>query len=128
MSPVAEHARVSVKSFQSKDDFRLLCWFDTRRPLFRQERVGRNQKPFVLVKFRTMRPDTTSVASHLADSSAITPLGRFLRRTKMNELPQLWNVLRGQMSLVGSVLDVKKNEYVCLFSVYYFYYDRERGW
>ena len=79
----------------------LLVWLDTRAPLFLQQRVGRHQQPFVLVKFRTMRPDTASVASHLADASAITPLGRFLRRTKLDELPQLWNVLRGEMSLVG---------------------------
>ena len=75
--------------------------FDTGSPIFRQERVGRNQKPFVLVKFRTMRPDTASVASHLADVSAITQLGSFLRRTKLDELPQLLNVLKGEMSLVG---------------------------
>lgn len=75
--------------------------FDTGSPIFVQERVGRNKRPFKLVKFRTMSVDTKSVASHLASSSSITKFGAFLRKTKIDELPQLINVLIGQMSLVG---------------------------
>ncbi|EGQ7895868.1 sugar transferase [Vibrio parahaemolyticus] len=75
--------------------------FDTGSPIFVQKRVGRKKKPFKLVKFRTMTIETKSVASHLADTASITKLGAFLRKTKIDELPQLINVLKGDMSLVG---------------------------
>jgi len=79
----------------------IIGWFDTGSPVFVQERVGRYKRPFKLIKFRTMPIETESVASHLVNNESITKLGSFLRTTKIDELPQLINVVKGEMSLVG---------------------------
>lgn len=68
---------------------------------FRQERPGKNGKPFMMVKFRTMTEAFDSQGKPLLDSERMTPLGSFLRSTSLDELPELYNVIKGEMSLVG---------------------------
>lgn len=80
----------------------LVIWRKLERPiLFIQERPGLDGKPFRLVKFRTMKDDVDKGGNPLSDAERLTPFGKALRSTSLDELPELWNVLRGDMSLVG---------------------------
>ena len=83
----------------------LAVWLTSGRPLlYRQERMGLDGRVFRMAKFRTMRPDAEKETGPVwtsEDDPRRTPIGRFLRSTSIDELPQLWNVLRGDMSLVG---------------------------
>lgn len=80
----------------------LLIWATLGPPvLFRQQRPGLDGKPFTLVKFRSMTDARNAAGELLPDADRITRLGRFLRSTSLDELPELWNVLHGEMSLIG---------------------------
>lgn len=69
--------------------------------LFRQVRPGLDGKPFQIVKFRSMRAATDDMGQLLPDADRLTPFGRYLRSSSLDELPELWNVIKGDMSLVG---------------------------
>lgn len=82
--------------------------------LFRQERVGKDGVPFTIYKFRSMRKDNAGLKISTSSDSRITPVGRVLRKAKLDELPQLWNVLKGDMSFVGPRPEVR--EYTDLYT------------
>ncbi len=78
-----------------------ICFLESGKPIFTQIRVGKNQNNFKMMKFRTMVLNTPSLSTHLVNKKAVTNFGKFIRKLKLDELPQLINVINGEMSLVG---------------------------
>src|SRR5215218_7728141 len=100
--PRAVEATLACLGLAVASPILLLIAATSPRPvLFRQQRVGLNGRPFTLLKLRTMRVAPEGSQLTAAGDARITPMGRWLRRFKLDEIPQLWNVVRGDMSLVG---------------------------
>src|SRR5690606_16899722 len=80
----------------------ILIFFSMGSPIFfKQERIGKNNKPFIMYKFRTMREPKVGENRLLSDADRVTKMGAFLRKTSLDELPEIINVIKGEMSLVG---------------------------
>ena len=101
----------------------IICLAESGQPIFIQKRVGQFEKTFNIMKFRTMRINTPSLASHLVRKGSVTKVGKFIRKLKLDELPQLINVFKGEMSFIGPRPIIKdeiiryKNSFEKAFSV-----------
>ena len=100
MMRISDFSFINSLIFVSITTHLIIVWIEIS-PFFLQQRIGLNKKTFTLIKFRTMFRNTKSVGTHLAKKSSVTKTGFYLRKTKLDELPQLFNVLIGDMSLVG---------------------------